>query len=319
MFVRQRGNRWQGRVAITGHPEQVKSFDTEAEAYAWGAQVAQQVKEGGYAAPDQTTLQGALKRYQLEVSAQKKGAAKEASVLRGVAAHRLAALQLTKIKGADIAAYRDDMKSKGYAPATIARHLAVLSDLFNTARREWSVAIANPVEMVKKPIIRNARNRRISADELERIVAATESPELRTVVLLAVETCMRRSEIASLLWRDIDLTRRVGILNDTKNGESREVPLSSKAIELLQSLPRRIDGQVFGFAADSITQAFGRACRRAGIQDIRIHDLRHEGVSRLFELGLNPMEVAAVSGHKTLQMLKRYTHLKAEDLARKLG
>ena len=319
MFVRQRGNRWQGRVAITGHPEQVKSFDTEAEAYAWGAQVAQQVKEGGYAAPDQTTLQGALKRYQLEVSAQKKGAAKEASVLRGVAAHRLAALQLTKIKGADIAAYRDDMKSKGYAPATIARHLAVLSDLFNTARREWSVAMANPVEMVKKPVIRNARNRRISADELERIVAATESPELRTVVLLAVASCMRRSEIASLLWRDIDLKRRVGILNDTKNGESREVPLSSKAIELLQSLPRRIDGRVFGLAADSITRAFDRACRRAGIQDARVHDLRHEGVSRLFELGLNPMEVAAVSGHKTLQMLKRYTHLKAEDLARKLG
>lgn len=319
MFVRQRGNRWQGRVAIKGYPEQVKSFETEAEAYAWGAQLAQQVQEGGYAAPDRTTLQGALKRYGSEVSANKKGAVKEASVIRGIAAHRLATLQLTKIKGADIAAYRDDMKSKGYAPATIARHLAVLSDLFNTARREWSVEIANPVEMVKKPVIRNARSRRVTAVDLNKIIDATESHELRAVVLLAIETCMRRSEIASLLWRDVDLIRRVAMLDDTKNGDSREVPLSSRAVELLQSLPRRIDGRVVGLAADSITQAFARACRRAGVQDVRIHDLRHEGVSRLFELGLNPMEVAAVSGHKTLQMLKRYTHLKAEDLAKKLG
>lgn len=319
MFVRQRGKRWQGRVAIKGYPEQVKSFETGAEAYAWGAQVAQQVQERGYAAPDRTTLQGALKRYQLEVSAHKKGAIKEASVIRGVLAHRLATLQLTKIKGADIAGYRDDMKARGAAPATIVRHLALLSDLFNTARREWSVEITNPVELVKKPVIRNARSRRVTAVELDKIIDATESLELRAVVLLAIETCMRRSEIASLLWRDINLNRRVAVLNDTKNGESRDVPLSSRAVELLQSLPRRIDGRVFGITADSITQAFGRACRRAGIQDVRIHDLRHEGVSRLFELGLNPMEVAAVSGHKTLQMLKRYTHLKAEDLAKKLG
>ena len=299
--------------------EMIRSFSSEAEAYAWGAQVTKRLQEGGYAAPDRTTLQGALKRYQTEVTAQKKGVSQEGYVIKQIMAHRIAALPLVKARGADIAAYRDEMKAKGYAPATIARHLAVLSNLFNTARREWSVEIINPVEMVKKPLIRNARNRRISAEELQKVLTATESHELRAIMLLAIETCMRRSEIVGLQWRDVDLKRRVAELKDTKNGDSRDVPLSSRAIELLQKLPRRIDGRVFGVRGDSITQAFGRACRRAGVSDLRVHDLRHEGVSRLFELGLNPMEVAAVSGHKTLQMLKRYTHLKASELAKKLG
>lgn len=319
MFVRQRGNRWQGRVAIKGYPEQVKTFANEAEAYAWGAQVEQQIQEGGYAAPDRTTLRGALQRYLAEVTPHKKGAAKEASVIRLVSAHQVAALPLVKIKGVDIAAYRDAMKAKGYAPATIGRHLAVLSNLFNTARREWSAEVANPVEMVKKPVIRNARSRRLAEGELEKIIAATESRELGALLTCAVETCMRRSELVQLRWCDVDLKRRVAKLHDSKNGEGREVPLSSRVMELLNGIPRRIDGRVFGLASDSVTQAFGRACKRAGINDVHIHDLRHEGISRLFERGLNPIEVASISGHKTLQMLKRYTHLKAEDLAKRLG
>jgi integrase len=319
VFVRQRANRWLGRVAIKGYPEQVKSFRSEAEAYAWGAQVEQQIQAGGYAAPDRTTLVGALKRYESEVTVLKKGAAKEASVIRQLSAHPAAALPLAKVRGADIAGYRDAMKADGYAPATIARHLAVLSNVFNTARREWAIEVANPVELVKKPVIRNARSTRVTTQELEKIVGASQSHELRGIVLLAVETCMRRSELAALRWERVDLTKRVITLTDSKNGEGRGVPLSSRAVGILESLPRRIDGRVFGMSPDSITQAFERASARAGLSGIRIHDLRHEAVSRLFEQGLDMMEVASISGHKTLQMLKRYTHLKAEDLARKLA
>ena len=97
------------------------------------------------------------------------------------------------------------------------------------------------------------------------------------------------------------------------------MPLSSRALTVLTHLPRRVDGKVWGMRADSITQAFERACSRASIENLRFHDLRHEAASRLFEKGLNPMQVAAITGHKTLQMLKRYTHLKAEDLAKMLG
>ena len=142
---------------------------------------------------------------------------------------------------------------------------------------------------------------------------------LAPLVEFALETAMRQSELLKLQWRDIDLRSRTAYLGDTKNSESRTVPLSSRAVTLLAQLPRSIDRRVFPLTKRAVHQAFHRACIRAKLIDLRFHDLRHEAVSRLFELGLNPMEVATISGHKTLQMLKRYTHLNAEELARKLG
>jgi integrase len=319
MFVRQRGDRWQSRVDIKGYPEQIKSFDSEAEAYAWGAEVEQSIRAGGYAEPDQTTMRGALLRYEEEISRTKKGAAQEAYVIKKIIAHKIAAIPLAKVRGADIAAYRDSMKLMGSAPATISRHLAIVGNLFNVARREWGIEVANPVEAVKKPIIRNARHRRLNAGELEKIIAATDSAELGPFIRLAIETCMRRGELVNLHWNDTDFIRRVALLKDTKNGESRTVPLSSTAIQILQNLPRRIDGRVFGMQADSVTKAFERACRRAGVVGLRLHDLRREGVTRLFERGWSIPDVACVSGHKTWSQLQRYTALKVEDLARKLG
>lgn len=108
-------------------------------------------------------------------------------------------------------------------------------------------------------------------------------------------------------------------MGETKNGDKRDVPLSSRAKKALKSFPRQLSGRLFPVGPATITQAFRRAVKNAGIEDMTFHDLRHEAASRLFELGLNPMEVASITGHKTLQMLKRYTHLRAEDLAIKLG
>jgi len=130
---------------------------------------------------------------------------------------------------------------------------------------------------------------------------------------------MRRGEIVSLRWQDVNLSSRVAILRDTKNGDDRAVPLSTKAIETLSLEPRHTTGRVFPIRGDSITQAFDRVCKKAGIENLRFHDLRHEATSRLFEFGLGIMEVSAVTGHKDLAMLKRYTHLKAGNIAAKLG
>ena len=117
----------------------------------------------------------------------------------------------------------------------------------------------------------------------------------------------------------MDLKKRTAHLPKTKNGEARTVPLSSRAVVTLEALPRNLDGRVFGVTYEGIHQSYVRACRRASITGLTFHDLRHEATSRLFEKGLNPMQVAAITGHKTLQMLKRYTHLRAEDLAKLLG
>ncbi len=137
-----------------------------------------------------------------------------------------------------------------------------------------------------------------------------------------------------MIWDLVDLKKRTVTLLDTKNGEKRTVPLSSEAVRILSGIPRRIDGKVWDlFSPQTVAVAWRRAVSRARdsyekeceekkakpdpgfLVDLTFHDLRHEATSRFFEKGLNPMQVAAITGHKTLQMLKRYTHLKAEDLA----
>ena len=130
---------------------------------------------------------------------------------------------------------------------------------------------------------------------------------------------MRRGELLGLEWQHVDLDKRTAYLPITKNGTNRTIPLSLKAIETLQLLPRDISGRVFPLSATALRGLWARACKRAGIEDLRFHDLRHEATSRFFEKGLNVMEVAAITGHKDLRMLQRYTHLRAEDLAVKLG
>ncbi len=120
-------------------------------------------------------------------------------------------------------------------------------------------------------------------------------------------------------WEHLDRKAKVLLIPETKNGTPRRVPLSTAALGVLDGLPRRLDGRVWGMRPDSISQAFERVCGAAGIEGLTFHDLRHEATSRLFEKGLNLMQVAAITGHKTLQMLKRYTHLRAEDLVGMLG
>ena len=120
-------------------------------------------------------------------------------------------------------------------------------------------------------------------------------------------------------WKHVDRKARVLLIPETKNGAPRRVPLSTGAMRVLEGLPRRLDGLVFGMHPASLSRAFAQVCKAAGVEGLTFHDLRHEATSRLFEKGLNPVQVAAITGHKTLQMLKRYTHLRAEDLVGMLG
>jgi integrase len=147
-------------------------------------------------------------------------------------------------------------------------------------------------------------------------------------VILAIETGMRFGELASVTWADVNLEKRTIFLPDTKNGSPRTVPLSIRALNAIQTQPRSIDGRLFSAKPGSIRSAFLIALYRAQatqpeskifLRELRFHDLRHEAVTRLFERGLNPIEVGMVSGHKTLSMLQRYTHLRSGDLVTKLA
>jgi integrase len=175
------------------------------------------------------------------------------------------------------------------------------------------------------------RTRRLEAGEEEALLiacAASGAHYLHSFVVLAIETGMRFGELAGVLWKHVDLDKRTIYLPDTKNGQARTVPLSTRALSAIQMQPRSIDGRLFSAQPGSIRSAFLIALSKAQgaqpdsrefLRGLRFHDLRHEAVSRLFEIGLNPIEVGMITGHKTLSMLQRYTHLRSEELVAKLA
>ena len=271
---------------------------------------------------ENTTLADALDRYAAEVSSSKKTANREIYTIRWWQTSALGPRSLASIRGKDIMAMLAAKEAEGAAPHTIHLYLALLSHLFTVARRAWGMeGLSNPTEFVRKPKLPQGRDRRLIDDEQIRLLnaAQTYGGEIGAIITWAIETAMRRGEIAAMRWEHLDRKDRVLLIPETKNGTPRQAPLSTVALEILDGLPRRMDGRVWGMRPDSISQAFERVCQAAGIEGLTFHDLRHEATSRLFEKGLNPMEVAAITGHKTLQMLKRYTHLKAKDLVGRLG
>ena len=188
--------------------------------------------------------------------------------------------------------------------------------------------------MVCKPAPAAGWNRRLKPSEEKRLTSACDehsNPMLGWIVRLAIHTGMKQGEIETLTLDQVDLQRRVVKLTETKNGSARTVPLTKDAAELFRAAidnPIWPDDTSLVFFGEpgkdrkrrpcTFKPAWFGAVRKAKIKDLRFHDLRHETVSRLVEAGLNDQEVATISGHKSMQMLKRYTHLRAEDLVGKL-
>jgi integrase len=187
---------------------------------------------------------------------------------------------------------------------------------------EWGFNLpGNPAANLRKPKQPKGRTRRLEGDEGQRLMMAclaSDNPYLAPLVTLAIETAMRRGELLGLDWDDLHLDQNYVHLALTKNGTSRDVPLSPKARQTIEALPRSISGRVI-VHPEALKGLSHRATRRAGITGLWFHDLRHEATTRFFEKGLGVMEVAAITGHKDLRMLQRYVQLRPEDLARKLA
>ena len=321
---RKRSGSWQALVKKKGFGQIGRTFDTKGEAEAWAKIIEAEMVRGVYFSrkeAEATTLSEALDRYEREISSIKKGCLQEKKRIRAWKLHPLAKRFLATIQGKDIAAWRDARIKSGSSANTVRLDLAVISHLFEIARKEWGMeGLTNPVKAIRMPSPPAGRDRRLQPGELEKLLEST-SEEMNQVICFALETAMRRGELAGMTWDMVDLKKRTVTLPDTKNGQKRIVPLSSVAVTILKDRlsTRRIDGEVWNIGLDAISQNFANACQKAGISGLHFHDLRHEATSRLFEKGLNPMQVSAISGHKTLQMLKRYTHLKAEELAELLN
>jgi integrase len=182
---------------------------------------------------------------------------------------------------------------------------------------------SNPFDFIKMPPISKPRQRRLNDGEYERLEQAshlTLNPHVWPIIVFAIETGMRRSEILGLTWKNINLEKQLAYLPLTKNGTSREVPFSTKAVQVLSSQRSRQDTPTpFPVNANAFRLAWERLRKRADLCDLRFHDLRHKAISRFFEMGLSIPEVAVISGHKDARMLFRYTHLRAEDLVNKIS
>jgi integrase len=320
---RKRSNGWQVRVRRKGFADQTKTFSSRLDAYSWARLIESEMDRGIFInrfQSENTTLAELLTRYLNEITPHKKHPKVEACRIQSWIKSTLSQRILSTLRTSDFATWRDFRVKQNVSANTIKLELAIISHLYTVARAEWGFeSLENPIRYLRMPKLPKGRTRRVSNDEIQLLINNTDSIDLPAILELAVETGMRRGEIAFLEWKNVDLEKRVIDLKETKNGESRLVPLSTVAVNILKNHPVRIDGKVFRMTAHAITYAFIRACKRCGLSDLHFHDLRHEAITRMVEKGLNVIEVSSVSGHKTLQMLKRYTHLKASDLALKLG
>lgn len=364
---------WQAKVRKKGAPTISRTFDLKVDAEAWAREIEREHQRGNIAALRQDavriTVAAVLDRYEVE----RVPSLASAATLKGHLARvreRFGKLYIANVRGVDIARWRDDLLAVGLSNTTVGHHLTTLSGVFTYMAKDLGIDLpsGNPCRLVRKPKRADARDRRLRTGEYEALQA--KRPELLAYIILAIETSMRRSELAKLRWEFVDLDRRTAHLPKTKNGESRTVALSSLAVATLGGLGRRADGQVFPWkTADGFSSAWKRFRDRVrkkyvlgrvrdaliaqGLDgeaeiraltyrkrvplpatvelyeqinqadpfftDLRFHDLRHEAASRLFEKGLNIMEVASMTGHKSIAMLKRYTHVEAAKLAQKLG
>jgi len=227
---------WQVAIRRKGFPPQYKTFRTRKEAEAWAAVVESEMVRGVWrdrSAAETTTLKMCLDRYADQIIPTKKGGGRrELGFLRQWQARPIACKFMASIDGQDVVASIKEMEAERKSANTIRLHLALLSHLFEVARKEWRMAtLVNPVELVRKPKIPQGRDRRLVGDEEVRLLAACRSvnPELAAIVVFAIETAMRQGEILSMTWGSVDLKRRVARLANTKNGLDRDVPLSNAA------------------------------------------------------------------------------------------
>lgn len=323
---RQHGKGWQARVRRQGYPDVTKVFKARQDAEKWARALESEIDKGQFvnvSEAQRTTLGDVISRYLAEVTPSMKGASEDTIRLKAIMRRPIARWTMANLSASRIAGYRDE-RLKAVSAGTVIRELAYLSAIINHARREWGINVPNPVQMVRKPQSPQARSRVLTDEEVSKLLQALEPTGRRShwtkpIVQVALATAMRRGELLSLRWEHVDLIGRTAFLPDTKNGDSRTVPLSSSAVQVLAGLPRQISGVVFPLKAFTLDAAFKRGLRRAGLEGIRFHDLRRTAITNMAEKLPNVIELAAVSGHKSVMVLKRYYRPSAVELAQKLG
>ncbi|MBS9780913.1 MAG: site-specific integrase [Gammaproteobacteria bacterium] len=328
----KRGDKWRAIIRRANYPTMSKTFPTKKLAEEWALSIEAPMTAGELEINKELQIipvSALIRKYIAEVTPSKKSAKGE--LLRLNATLRdyphLFNKPIESFTKKDVIAWRDE-RLKKVKPSSVSREWSSLSAVFTTAIEEWSLPIKNhPFREAKRPPSSKHRYRRISDEEIEQMLEVLDWHEefrfqkhyVAWCFLFAIETAMRSGEILKLKWSDID--GKLAHLYDTKNGESRAVPLSSEARRLLDLLPRDDDSDKLIPLDDRNRDVIFRECRaKTDIVDLHFHDTRHEALSRMAKVIVNPMDLAKISGHKDLQVLMNvYYNPSNEHLADLLG
>ncbi len=324
--IRKRGDRWQAQVRRLGHPPLTRTFVNKRDAEAWARQRESDLDHQQFATPSlnlrRLKFGELLDRYLLEVTPRKRGHAVEANRVKCLRRNSLSDLSLADLSPRVLAQFRDARLAQ-VASSTVRREFVIIRHVLEVARREWEVPMRrNPAREIALPSPPPGRNRRLTVEEHKRLelgLAGSRNPLLRHIVSFAIATGLRRGELLAMCWREVDVERRLLSVPQTKTGVSRVVPLTDTALGTLHSVARtQPDDRVFPLSPNALRIAWRRLTKRANILDLNFHDLRHEAISRFFEMGLSLPEVALISGHKDPRMLLRYTHLRPSHVVERL-
>ena len=332
------GDKWRAQVRRKGAPVYCRTFAVKARAEAWARQVEADIDRGR--APEPATVLGrqlllrdviAAYRALRERARPISDSSNDHYMLKALDAG-LGDMDATRLTPGDLAGYCSARRDEGAGPYTNNMHISKLGTVLRYASVALKVHLPDVVAAAR-PLLTyqgligggGKRDRRPTEDELHRVVAhlaETYGQIYADSVRFAVLTAMRRGEIGGLLWADVDPIKRLVLVRDRKDprkklGNDQWVPLLGEAWTLLQAQQRSDDEpRIWPMHIQTLSKYFTWTCTALGIPDLHFHDLRHEGVSRLFEQGYEIQQVALVSGHKDWKHLMRYTNLKPEDLHR---
>ncbi|MEZ5691148.1 MAG: site-specific integrase [Rickettsiales bacterium] len=321
--INRRGKKWVAEVRSKGFYKS-QTFESKIEAQGWALEVEAGLGKFGKVVKGKT-FGDALRRYADKISPAKKGARWEAVRLKKLEKDFLSEISLVNISASDFRKWIEK-RSGEVSPSTVNRELNLISSVLKECRARWRWMEHNPLADVKRPKDPPPRDRRWSQKDIERILLALEYEEdleikttrqqIAVAVLLALETAMRRGEIWGLRWDNVHLKERYIHLPETKNGTKRNVPLSSRAVVLIEKMQsvKNNTGKVFTCSETSTETIFRRMLNLAGLKDLRFHDLRHEAITRLAKK-LDVLDLARMVGHRDPRSLMIYYNATASEIA----
>ena len=316
--IRQMRGKWQVLIRRKFAKHITKSFVLKSDAEKYAREKEAQIDKGflvSYEEAQKTKLGELLERYRTEITSKKKSNETEDFKIKYLQTLPICDIYLISITPTKIAKLRDALLADR-KPGTVCKYLAFISNCWNVARKEWGINLPdNPVSLIKKPIVKDRRDRILTPEEYKRLLDACSLSKLysmKGMVIFAYTTSARYGEILKLQKNDVDFIKRTAILRDTKNNEDRVLPLTEDAMKVLKEQPLTTSGHFFQASNDKFKHYWNKAKLIAGVENFRFHDLRACAITNFFLPPYNFQipTVAKISGHKSWKELERYEIMK---------